>query len=225
MSEKVLVVVAHSDDESISMAGTISKHVKNGDKVFVVSMTDGVGSRDESDLKEISDRKKASLLASKVLGFEWGECYNFNDNAMDAYPLVEIVKAVEKAKQKYNPSLVYTHSSADLNVDHRVVANAVLTAFRPQPNERCKELRLFEVASSTDYGNSAITGSFCPNLFIDITNEWSQKANSLLVYSAEMREYPHSRSIESIKNLSKLRGNQVGLEFAEAFEVLRKIEK
>jgi LmbE family N-acetylglucosaminyl deacetylase len=224
VSEVVLVVVAHSDDESISMAGTIVKHVNKGDKVFVVSMTDGVGARDHTETDEINERKKASLVASEILGFEWGYCYEFKDNAMDGYPLIEVVKAVEKAKQKYKPTLVYTHSGADLNVDHRVVANAVLTAFRPQPNEKCRELRLFEVVSATDYGNAAITNSFCPNLFIDITNEWSQKADSLSAYSAEMREYPHSRSIKGIKNLSRIRGNQVGLEFAEAFEVLRKIE-
>ena len=46
MNEVVLVVVAHSDDESISMAGTILKHVEKGDKVIVVSMTDGISARD-----------------------------------------------------------------------------------------------------------------------------------------------------------------------------------
>ena len=143
---------------------------------------------------------------------------------MDSYPLIEIVKAVEKAKYKYRPTLVYTHSGVDLNVDHRVVANSVLTAFRPQPNELCKELRLFEVASATDYGNSAITGSFSPNLFIDISNEWPAKVKALEAYMEEMREYPHSRSIQGIKNLANLRGNQVGYDFAEAFEVIRKLE-
>ena len=224
MSEVVLVVVAHSDDESISMAGTISKHVKKGDKVFVVSMTKGVGARDDANLNEINERKNASILASQVLEFEWGDCYEFNDNAMDSYPLIQVVKAVEKAKQKYSPTLVYTHSGADLNVDHRVVANAVLTAFRPQPNEQCKEIRLFEVASATDYGNSAITGSFSPNLFVDISKEWLTKVGALEAYNAEMRDYYHSRSIEGIKNLAKLRGNQVGYDFAEAFEVIRKLE-
>ena len=42
MTEIVLVVVAHSDDESISMAGTITRHVSRGGKVIIVSMTDGV---------------------------------------------------------------------------------------------------------------------------------------------------------------------------------------
>jgi LmbE family N-acetylglucosaminyl deacetylase len=224
MREVVLVVVAHSDDESISMAGTIVKHIKKGDKVFVISMTDGVGARDDANLNIIKQRKNASVTASKVLGFEWGDSYDFSDNVMDSYPLIEIVKAVEKAKYKYRPTLVYTHSGADLNVDHRVVANSVLTAFRPQPNELCKELRLFEVASATDYGNSAITGSFSPNLFIDISNEWPSKVKALEAYMEEMREYPHSRSIQGIKNLANLRGNQVGYDFAEAFEVIRKLE-
>ena len=224
MSEVVLVVVAHPDDESISMAGTIVKHVSKGDKVFVVSMTDGVGARGNSKKHQIKNRKISSEGASKELGFQWGDCYDFNDNAMDGYSLIEIVKVVEKAKLKYEPTLVYTCSGADLNVDHRVVANAVLTAFRPEPNEKCKELRLFEVASATDFGNAAITGSFVPNLFINISAAWPLKERALEAYSAEMRDYPHSRSIKGIKNLAKLRGNQVGYELAEAFEVIRKLE-
>ena len=44
MSENVLIIIAHSDDETISMAGTICKHIKKGDKVYVSSMTNGVGS-------------------------------------------------------------------------------------------------------------------------------------------------------------------------------------
>ena len=224
MTEMVLIVVAHSDDESISMAGTITRHVSRGDKVIVVSMTDGVGARDSVRIDDASIRKVSADIASQELGFRWGECYNFNDNTLDAYPLIDVVKAVEKAKNEYDPTLVYTHSCADLNVDHRVVANAVLTAFRPQPNEKCKEIRLFEIASATDYGNPAVTGSFVPNLFIDITNNWNSKERALKAYSAEMRDYPHSRSIEGIKNLAKLRGNQIGYDLAEAFEVIRKIE-
>jgi LmbE family N-acetylglucosaminyl deacetylase len=224
MSEVVLVVVAHSDDETISMGGTIAKHIKNGDEVYVVSMTDGVGARDDADIEQMKQRNTSSNIASKELGFQWAERYDFNDNAMDGYPLIEVVKAVEKVKSKYKPTLVYTHSGADLNVDHKVVANAVLTAFRPQPNEKCKELRLFEVASATDYGNQAITGSFAPNLFVNISDEWPSKVRALEAYRSEMRDYPHSRSIQGIENLAKLRGNQIGYQLVEAFQVLRKIE-
>ena len=224
MSEVVLVVVAHTDDETISMAGTIVKHISKGDDVIVVSMTDGVSSRENSEITDVRKRLKASKIASQELGFQWGERFNFDDNAMDGYKLIEIVKVIEKVKSKYKPTLVYTHSNADLNIDHRVVSNAVLTAFRPQPKEKCKELRLFEVASATDYGHHKITGSFAPNLFVNISDEWPSKVRALEAYGSELRDYPHSRSIEGIMNLAKLRGNQIGYELAEAFEVVRKIE-
>ena len=82
---------------------------------------------------------------------------------------------------------------------------------------------LFEVPSATDYGHENITGVFRPNLFIDISSTWDDKEEALKAYGTEMREYPHSRSIEAVKNLGKLRGNQVGLSIAEAFQVIRKI--
>jgi LmbE family N-acetylglucosaminyl deacetylase len=224
MTDTVLVVVAHSDDETISMAGTIRKHVNRGDIVHVISMTDGVTARMASNDEEVMKRKLSAISASKVLGFEWGDCYRFSDNGMDSYPLIKIIKSVERAKVKYRPTLVYTHSGADLNVDHRVVANAVLTAFRPQPSEICKEIRLFEVASSTDYGNAALTGRFSPNLFINVGDTWDSKLKALKAYTSEMREYPHSRSIDGILNLARIRGNQVGYDLAEAFEVIRKLD-
>ncbi len=223
MKKNILVVVAHSDDETIGLAGTMKKHILEGDEVNVISMTDGVGSREKSGSSEISQRIKAATKASNQIGFNWKENYNFNDNALDSYPILELIKCIEKTKDELRPEIVYTHSGADLNIDHKLVARSVLTAFRPQPEESCKEIRLFEVASATDFGHDKITGSFIPNLFIDISKTWEEKELALQAYGEEMREYPHSRSIEAIKNLAKIRGNQVGLHMAEAFQVIRKI--
>lgn len=222
--KNILVVVAHADDETIGMGGAIKKHVNEGDKVYAISMTNGVGARNESNSNVVIERDLAAEKASKYLKFEWVKKFNFTDNALDHYPLLEIIQCIEKVKVKVKPELVYTHSAADLNIDHRIVANAVLTAFRPQPGEICKEIRLFEVCSSTDFGHVNITGSFVPNLFIGISETWNDKFLALKSYDKEIMNYPHSRSIDGIKNLAQLRGNQVGLSMAEAFQVIRKIE-
>ena len=132
-----------------------------------------------------------------------------------------LVEVIEKAKFLVIPTLVYTHSSADLNVDHRVVSQATLTAFRPQPNEVWQEIRTFEIASATDYGHKSITNLFYPNLYVDITGTWEKKLAALNEYKMEMRDAPHTRSFEGLENLAKHRGNQVGLKYAEAFEVGR----
>lgn len=224
MEKKILVVVAHSDDETIGMGGTIRKHVLAGDEVNIVSMTDGVGARTNAAIENSRERQNAANAAAIKLGFNWVKAYEFKDNAMDSYPLLEIVKCIEEIKSQTSPELVYTHSGADLNIDHRVVASAVLTAFRPQPGEVCQEIRTFEVSSATDYGHESVTNRFLPNLFVDIAGSWFDKKLALECYASEIKEYPHSRSVAAIENLAKCRGTQVGIAMAEAFQILRKIE-
>ncbi len=221
----VLVVVAHTDDEALGLGGTIARHVQNGDIVYGISMTDGVGARGGDNKEEIKVRAQASVNAAKILGFTWIEGGGFPDNAMDTVPLLAVAKVIEKAKALVKPAIVYTHSSADLNVDHRVVSQATLTAFRPQPNEEWQEIRAFEVASATDYGHKSLTTSFSPNLYVDIQQTWEKKLAALHEYKMEMRDAPHTRSFEGLENLAKHRGNQVGLYYAEAFEIIRKIER
>ena len=125
MSLKVLVLVAHTDDETLGMGGTINKHFLKGDKIDVLSMTDGISSRsDNCSQKCLRDRFQAAKEASEILGFKWFEFGNFPDNSMDSVPLLEIIKFIEKAKNKLNPDIIYTHSAADLNIDHKIVNHA-----------------------------------------------------------------------------------------------------
>lgn len=223
--ETVLVIVAHSDDETLGAGGAIARHIAAGDGVYAISMTDGVGAREDQSAADIQSRCQAAAKAAEVLGFTWLKGGDFPDNAMDGVPLLSIVKVIEAAKAEINPTIIYTHSGADLNVDHRVVVQAVLTAFRPQPGERWKEIRVFEVASATDFGHADVTGKFQPNLYVDITAHWDKKHAALEAYAQEMRPAPHTRSLEGLENLARYRGNQAGLPMAETFQILRKIER
>jgi LmbE family N-acetylglucosaminyl deacetylase len=224
-NKNILVVVAHTDDETLGLGGTIARHSSMGDNVYGIAMTDGVSARNNRTNQKIKIRKKASISAGKIIGLKWIRGGSFADNGMDNVPLLKIIKVIENAKSKINPSLIYTHCSNDLNIDHRIVCEATLTAFRPQPNESWTEIRTFEVPSSTDYGHRSITGFFHPNLYVNISNTWDKKLKALTKYKMEMRDKPHSRSLEGLKNLAKYRGNQVGLQYAEAFEIIRKIQR
>tara|TARA_Y100000589_G_C27083207_1_gene600571 strand:+ start:214 stop:894 length:681 start_codon:yes stop_codon:yes gene_type:complete len=224
IKRNILFVVAHSDDETIGAGSSIRKHVLNGDTVSVIAMTDGVSSRSLKDKNAPKIRKLAAQNAAQILGFDWIGNYDFPDNQMDTHSLLEVVKIIEDVKEELRPELVYTHSGSDLNIDHRIVAEAVVTACRPQPKECVKEIRMFEVPSSTDYGHNSLFGDFVPNLFINAEKNWEEKIAALAAYKNEMREHPHSRSMEGIENLARYRGNQVGLKLAEAFQVIRKIE-
>ncbi len=186
-------------------------------------MTDGTSARVPNNSAEQEARKQFAINAGRVLGLEWVDEGKFPDNAMDTVGLLEIVKEIERIKRLTSPTIVYTHSAADLNVDHRIVNQATLTAFRPQPEETWQEIRTFEVASSTDFGHKPVSREFCPNLWVNIADTWKIKLAALQEYADEMRDAPHSRSIEGLENLAKYRGSQVGLHYAEAFQVPRRV--
>lgn len=218
----VLVIAAHSDDEAIGCSGTIAKHIKAGDKVHFLFMTDGVGAR-ERDKQNSKERYSAMENVAYLLKVESVECFNFPDNAMDSIPLISVVKKIENKIKDLQPEVIYTHHIGDLNIDHQLTHKAVMTACRPQPQFSVKEIYSFEVVSSTEWQTPGVL-SFMPNVYEDISDYIGVKAEALRLYSNEMRQEPHARSIENILSKSKVRGSEVGLEYAEAFVLNRLIK-
>ena len=152
---KVLVFAAHQDDETIGCGGAIYRHYLKGDEVYCLSFTDGVSARDKVKKKDLKNRINSSIKASKILKFKWVENKKlFEDNKLDSYPLLDLVKVIEKVKNRINPDIVYTHYFNDLNVDHKAVSMATITAFRPLKKEKCKEI-LMLAADDMDYKTMA----------------------------------------------------------------------
>ena len=221
----VLIVVAHTDDESFGCGGLIKKLSSEGHKIYAISFTNGVGSRKNSKKNDIKRRKIAAEKASKILGFKWFDEFNFPDNELDTISLLTLVKKIEIVKKKLKPKIVITHNYSDLNIDHQKIFEATITAFRPEPKKNVEKILTFEVASSTDYRMLKREKNFIPNVFVNIEKFLKFKIKAIKCYKNEFRKSPHSRSIEGIKNLSKIRGNQSGMKNAEAFEIIREIVK
>lgn len=217
--KKVLVVVAHPDDEIIGCGGTIARHVKNGEIVQVVFLADGFGARDNG-----VDRSKPASDAAIFLGCNPPIFLNLPDNQLDTLPLLDIVKKVESIVSRYKPDIIYTHYFGDLNIDHQITHRAVITACRPEPGFSVKELYSFEVLSATHWQSQSMGLSFVPNYFVNISDYIELKIRALHIYDEEMRNHPHIRSYNSLENLSKFRGSLVGVENAEAFYVERLIK-
>ena len=222
MSKNILIVAAHPDDEVLGCGGTIKKHSMNGDNVTVLFMTTGVGAR-KNNLTDVKRRKQAARKVKNILGIKKLIFLNLPDNEMDSLPLLKIIKKIEKVVFNLNPEIIYTHFSNDLNIDHEITFRAVMTACRPKPKMKLKKIIVFEVLSSTDWQIND-KDNFVPNFFSEITNVISFKRKALEAYHFEMYEPPHTRSIVNQITCNKVRGASVGLEYAEAFKIIRFID-
>ena len=219
MSKTILVISAHSDDEVLGCGGTIARYAKSGDKVHLVFMTNGVGSRN-AKIEEVDRRKSAAQKSADILEASSIQQFDFPDNKMDTIALLDVVQAIEEVIDKLQPEIIYTHHIGDLNIDHQITHKALITACRPQSGFCVKEIYAFEVLSSTEWNTPGV-GVFSPNVFIEITDFINIKKQSLNVYTQEMHQPPHSRSIDNVIRSNALRGNAVGMCYAEAFQLIR----
>lgn len=222
MSRRVLVVAAHTDDEALGCGGTLARHVADGDRVYAVFLADGVTSRPGATTAELEQRNSAAAKAHRILGIEKAYMLGFPDNRMDGVPLLDIVQRLEGVVAEVRPEVIYTHHFGDLNVDHRITHQAVLTACRPVPGASVREIYAFEVLSSTEWNTPGVA-SYVPNVFVDISAHLHTKLEAVEAYALEMREEPHSRSSINTKRLAEFRGNSVGLAAAESFCLVRSL--
>lgn len=227
MQKNILVVVAHPDDEVLGCGGAISRLANEGSSISIVILGEGIVSRyskpTKVSKKKLEDLKKASRKSARVLGAKNIFLFDFSDNKFDTVSLINIVKVIEKLIKKLKPEVIFTHNSSDLNIDHKVVNRAVLTATRPVKGMSVKEIYAFEVPSSTEWTFNQIKPIFSPNVFYDISKTLDNKIKALKVYKSEIREFPHPRSEKAIIAIAQRWGSVAGVEAAEAFELLRKI--
>ncbi len=222
----ILVVVAHPDDEVLGCGASIAKWNKAGIDVHVMILAEGATSRHlersrESYTKELTELSQAAQTAGKILGVASIKMLDFPDNRMDSVNRLDVIKAIEKHIMQVKPETVVTHHAGDVNIDHQIIHEAVVTACRPEPRHPVRRLLAFEVNSSTEWQPPSSARQFKPNWFEDVSQTFDCKLKALEAYSPEIRPWPHSRSIKAVEHLGRWRGASVGVEVAEAFMLMR----
>ncbi|WP_440931109.1 PIG-L deacetylase family protein [Candidatus Pelagibacter sp.] len=227
MREKILVIAAHPDDEVLGCGATIAKKIlKEKAIVNTLIMSKGILSREniKNKKKDLIKNIKMAQVANKLIGVKKLQILDFPDNEFDNVPILNLIKEIEIKIKSFLPDTIYTHFHGDLNIDHQMVARAVLTACRPTKKNSVRKIFAFEVLSSTDY-HYGVQETFVPNHFECINKTINLKLKALKKYDHEMRTSPHSRSYENVLNLAKLRGSQMFENFAESFMVTRSFSR
>ena len=231
-NKRILVVAAHPDDEVLGLGGTMHRLINNHNcKVRAVILGEGITSRsDNRDTEKWKDELEVHRsnieAARKAIGYESVGIYDFPDNRFDTLSLLDIIKVVEKEKQAFQSEVIFTHDGGDVNIDHQRTFESVITACRPMEHEKVKTIIIFETMSGTEWRSPSDPRHFLPNLFMEIGEDDMQaKINAMEAYEFEKRSYPHPRSPEALRIRAQMWGVANGVELAEAFQVIRLIEK
>lgn len=222
----VLVIAAHPDDEVLGVGGTIVKLSAEGVECHLLIVTDGSSSqyRDSDHLHEIIEAKKLETKScADLLGFKSIHYGELPDMKLDKTPHIVINQVIEKVIDEVQPDTVFTHFWGDVNRDHQEVYRSTLVAVRPVMGQVVRELYCYRVPSSTEWTPNKADTMFLANYFVDIDKYAEQKYKAFACYSTELREYPHPRSVQYLREADKAVGLRVGLLAAEEFVMLRKL--
>ena len=224
--ENVLVVAAHPDDELLGVGGTIRKLTEQGTCCRAVIVGEGISSRaasrKEADSYEMDRLKEDARKAADIVGYASIDFCSLPDNRLDGMELLDIIKIISCYIGQYQPDTIFTHHHGDLNIDHRIVCEAVLTACRPVGRYCVERVYAFETPSSTEW-NYAYAEPFTPSVYFDISKTLAAKIEGMRCYQSENAAFPHPRSEEALCALAAFRGSNIGVGRAEAFMALREV--
>ncbi len=213
----VLVLAAHPDDETLGCGSTIARLANEGYDISLLTFTDGISARNP----ELSSRTKILVKVCEILGINQLSSGDFPDNAMDTIPLLTIIKYIEHFIQNKQFNMIFTHTPECLNIDHRIVYEATVTAFRPKKYHP-HSIYCYSVPSSTDFNP---LNNFKPNTYFQATpHAFQKKIKALrLYYGEELWPAPSARSIIQIDHHMEITGGEVGVWYAEKFQLIRQI--
>jgi LmbE family N-acetylglucosaminyl deacetylase len=216
---KVLVIATHPDDEILGCGGTLARHVASGDDVQAVVVTRGA---EDIYAPETVARGRAELArAHTVVGINKCHYLDFPAPKLDNVPNYKIAESIKKVFTDFNPAVVYLPHRGDIHIDHRAVYQATLVAARPHRDTSIKKLLCYETLSETDWAPPSADDAFVPTVYVDITPYVDIKMQAMECYKSQLKEPPHSRTIDALRALAKLRGSTVGFEWAETFMLVR----
>ena len=208
MGKNILAVGAHFDDIELGCGGSIAKHSKNGDNVYVfVATLSGFSNPYKKSIRKNSLAKKEGKKAMKVLGIK--KLYSGKFKTLKVEFNEELNVEILKIIEKHKIDLVYGHWLGDIHHDHQAVGKSTLHSAR-----HVKNILLYR----SNWYDSGI--SFNGNFYVDISKTWEIKKKSIEMHKSEM-ERTGKKWIKFFHNEAINAGQKINVKYAEVFEVVK----
>ena len=220
---RILVIAPHPDDETLGCGGSLLKHKSNGDSLSWLVATRGHEPQWSAEVLEAKEREISAVAA--FYGFDNTFRLDFPTIKLDRVPIEELIAAIRDAITDAKPDWVYLNHFGDVHSDHRVLFEATMSVLKPFYSSKhgVKKILSYEVFSSTDAAPMNPARVFVPHVFTDVTEFLEQKLEIMALYESELQAFPLPRSLDSLRALARVRGATIGVEYAEAFMLVREV--
>jgi N-acetylglucosamine malate deacetylase 1 len=215
--KKIIIISAHPDDETLGAGGTLLKHKENGDQLFWIIAT--------NVFEENGFSKERVESISNLYNFKKVYKLDFPTMSLSSESLQSIIPMISRIFMEVEPEVIYTINRSDAHSDHRYLFDGVIACTKSFRYPFIKKVLMYECISETEFAPALPEKVFIPNYFVDITNYMEEKIQIMSVFDSELAPHPFPRSIENIKALAHFRGASVGVKYAEAFQLLKYIDK
>lgn len=220
---RILTVSVHPDDETLGCGGTLLKYAGRGDSLhwLLVTVASGSGFLPAQVTQQAAQVKSVE----QAYPFETLNWLSFPSTRLEAVPFNDLVNAIRLGIDQVHPDIVFVPNRSDVHSDHRIVSQAVQAVLKSFYMHLLgvKQILACEVISETDAAPPFVENSFLPNVFVDVSSTLERKLEIMQLYQSEVQPAPLPRSSSAIQALARWRGATIGVEYAEAFMLIRGI--
>jgi LmbE family N-acetylglucosaminyl deacetylase len=223
-----LIIAPHADDEAMGCAGLMARLAEAGAELNVLYLAvDGFHhygiERETTFAERVTEIEHVLALFGERCGYEIAYADEGMIERLDSLPRRELVDRFERALNEHRPELLLIPSGHDYDQDHVAAFKAAHAAARPIAEQFGKWLVPHVLAyemTKLQWADEQLprAAAFC-----DIGEVLETKLEAIRRYATQFRPSPHMRSLESVRALATIRGAEIGVQHAEAFEVLRTV--
>lgn len=222
--KKIIVISAHPDDEVLGVGGTLLKHLLRGDEVYWL-ITTNINEKIGFSSDRVKRRQSEIKQVENSLGIKRTFMLDYPTMNLSSRDLIDMIPKISKIFSEVEPEIIYCLNRSDAHSDHRFTFDAVMACTKSFRYPYIKQVLLYECISETEFAPAVPEKVFQPNYYVDISNYFEKKLELMQIYESEIGEHPFPRSMRNIEALATFRGASVGVEYAEAFQLIKYIEK
>ena len=217
-----MVIAPHPDDEVLGAGATMARFSEEGHEVYVCIVTRGQPPMfDEASVERV---RREAVQADRSLGVRKTIFLDgFPAALLDTIPHSRLNAALAEVVEDVDPEVLLIPHAGDLHMDHRLVFESALVAVRPTARPSLRSVLAYETLSETDWKAPRVGPSFEPTTHVEVGPYLERKLDAMRIFESQVKDFPHPRSLGSLRALARMRGGSVGFQAAEAFMMIRKV--